>query len=126
MALAGFGPRLALLEMGEDAAAALGVRVEAARLAYMVLGVALTAAATAAAGPISFVALAAPQLAQRLTRTAGIALMPAAAMGAFLLMLSDWLAQHAFAPTQLPVGVVTVSVGGIYFVLLLIRPGRAS
>jgi len=126
VALAGFGPRLALLEMGEDAAAALGVRVEAARLAYLVLGVALTAAATAAAGPISFVALAAPQLAQRLTRTAGIALMPAAAMGAFLLMLSDWLAQHAFAPTQLPVGVVTVSVGGIYFVWLLIRQGRAS
>ena len=124
--LLGYGPRLALLEMGEDAAAALGVRVEATRLAYLIIGVALIAVATAAAGPISFVALAAPQLAQRLTRTPGIALVPSAAMGAFLLMLSDWLAQWAFAPTQLPVGVVTVSVGGLYFGWLLIRQGRAQ
>jgi len=124
--LLGYGPRLALLEMGEDAAAALGVRVEATRLAYLIIGVALIAVATAAAGPISFVALAAPQLAQRLTRTPGIALVPSAAMGAFLLTLSDWLAQRAFAPTQLPVGVVTVSVGGLYFGWLLIRQGRAQ
>ncbi|AGZ39861.1 FecCD family ABC transporter permease [Actinoplanes friuliensis] len=124
VALLGYGHRLALLEMGEDAAAALGVRVEATRLAYLIIGAALTAVATAAAGPISFVALAAPQLAQRLTRTPGIALVPSAAMGAFLLMLSDWLAQWAFAPTQLPVGIVTVSVGGIYFVWLLARQAR--
>lgn len=124
LALIGFGPRLKLLEMGEDAAAALGVRVEPTRLAYLVVGVGLTAVATAAAGPIAFVALAAPQLARRVTRTGGIALMPSAAMGAFLLMLSDWLAQSAFAPTQLPVGIVTVSVGGIYFVWLLVRQAR--
>lgn len=124
--LGAYGNRLALLEMGDDAAAALGVRVPAARLAYLVIGVALTAVATAAAGPISFVALAAPQLARRLTRTPGIALAPSAAMGAFLLVLSDWLAQRLFAPTQLPVGVVTVAVGGIYFVWLLIRQGRAQ
>ncbi|MEV4642540.1 iron chelate uptake ABC transporter family permease subunit [Actinoplanes sp. NPDC049548] len=124
LVLAGYGPRLGLLELGEDAAAALGVRVEPVRSAYLIVGVALTAVATAAAGPISFVALAAPQLARRLTRTPGIALAPAAAMGAFLLVLSDWLAQRVFAPTQLPVGVVTVSVGGIYFVWLLIRQAR--
>ena len=122
--LVSYGPRLSLLEMGEDAAAALGVRVEPARLAYLIIGVALTAVATAAAGPISFVALAAPQLARRPTRPPGIALVPSAAMGAFLLMVSDFLAQRAFAPTQLPVGVVTVSVGGIYFVWLLIRQAR--
>ncbi len=122
--LLAYGQRLSLLEMGEDAAAALGVDVERVRLAYLVIGVALIAVATAAAGPISFVALAAPQLARRLTRTSGIALVPSAAMGAFLLMLSDWLAQRLFAPTQLPVGVVTVSVGGIYFVWLLMRQAR--
>ncbi|AGL15073.1 iron chelate uptake ABC transporter family permease subunit [Actinoplanes sp. N902-109] len=124
LALLLYGPRLAVLEMGEDAAAALGVRVQPVRLAYLVIGVALTAVATATAGPVSFVALAAPQLAQRLTRTPGIALLPSAAMGAFLLMLSDWLAQRVFAPTQLPVGVVTVAVGGLYFVWLLIRQAR--
>ncbi|PRY23991.1 FecCD family ABC transporter permease [Pseudosporangium ferrugineum] len=124
LVLIAYGPRLALLEMGDDAAAALGVRVEPVRLAYLIIGVALTAVATAAAGPVSFVALAAPQLARRLTGTPGIALVPSAAMGALLLMVSDWLAQRAFAPTQLPVGVVTVSVGGLYFVWLLVRQAR--
>jgi len=126
VALLAYGNRLAILEMGDDAAAALGVRVPVARLAYLVIGVALTAVATAAAGPISFVALAAPQLAGRLARTPGIALAPSAAMGAFLLVFSDWLAQRLFAPTQLPVGVVTVAVGGIYFIWLLIRQGRTQ
>ena len=54
--------------MGDDAAGALGVRPERARLAYLVVGVGLVALACAAAGPISFVALAAPQLARRLDR----------------------------------------------------------
>ncbi|MEV6346596.1 iron chelate uptake ABC transporter family permease subunit [Actinoplanes sp. NPDC051851] len=123
-ALLALGPRLSILEMGQDTAAALGVRVERTRLAYLAVGVALTAVATAAAGPISFVALAAPQLALRLTRTPGVALTPAAVMGAFLTIASDWLAQHLFAPTQLPVGVVTVALGGGYFVWLLYRQGR--
>jgi iron complex transport system permease protein len=117
-------PRLPLLELGDDAAASLGVRVEPTRLVCLVIGVALTAVTTAAAGPISFVALAAPQLASRLTRSAGVALVPSAIMGSLLLALSDWVAQRAFAPAQLPVGVVTVSLGGIYFVWLLARQAR--
>jgi iron complex transport system permease protein len=118
------GRRLQAMELGDDAAAAVGVGVERTRLLYLALGVALIAAATAVAGPISFVALAAPQLAHRLARTAGIALAPSAAMGALLLMVSDFAAQRVFAPTQLPVGVVTVSVGGLYFVWLLARQAR--
>ncbi|WP_436522685.1 FecCD family ABC transporter permease [Actinoplanes sp. HUAS TT8] len=125
VALLVLGPRLSILEMGQDTAAALGVRVESTRLAYLTVGVGLTAAATAVAGPISFVALAAPQLALRLTRTPGVALTPAAVMGALLTIVSDWLGQHLFAPTQLPVGVVTVAVGGLYFVWLLYRQSRA-
>lgn len=123
--LLAYGTRLRMLELGDDAAAALGVPVEKARLFFLLVGVALTAVTTAAAGPISFVALAAPQLAQRLTRGAGIALAPSAAMGALLLIAGDWVAQHAFAPTQLPVGVVTVSIGGLYFAWLLARQARA-
>ncbi|MFC4045852.1 FecCD family ABC transporter permease [Dactylosporangium siamense] len=118
------GRRLLVLLTGADAAAAAGVGVERTRLAYLALGVALIAAATAVAGPISFVALAAPQLAHRVARTAGIALAPSAAMGALLLMGSDFAAQRVFAPTQLPVGVVTVSIGGLYFVWLLARQAR--
>ncbi|MCD4512173.1 iron chelate uptake ABC transporter family permease subunit [Brucella pseudogrignonensis] len=111
------------LEMGDDAARASGVNANRTRLALMVLGVALTAIVTAAAGPISFIALAAPQIARRLTRSAGVALIPSALTGGLLLLAADWAAQHAFG-VQLPVGVMTVSIGGLYFIWLLIREGR--
>lgn len=118
------GRSMRQLELGDDAARALGLNAERTRLALLVLGVALTATATATAGPIGFVALAAPQLARRLTGTAGVAMLPAAAMGALLLASADFLAQRAFAPTQIPVGIVTVSLGGVYFVWLLLREAR--
>jgi iron complex transport system permease protein len=121
---AALSTRLPVLAMGDDAARALGIRVEPTRLMLVILGVALTALVTAAAGPISFVALAAPQLARRLTGASSVAMVPAACMGALLLIVSDVAAQRVFAPTQLPVGVVTVCVGGAYFVWLLAREGR--
>lgn len=111
------------LEMGDDAARASGVTANRTRLLLMVLGVALTAIVTAAAGPISFIALAAPQIAKRLTRSAGVALISSALTGGLLLLAADWAAQHAFG-AQLPVGVMTVSIGGVYFIWLLIREGR--
>ncbi|HEY5881470.1 MAG TPA: iron chelate uptake ABC transporter family permease subunit [Nakamurella sp.] len=110
--------------LGDDTARALGVRLDACRLALVLVGVALTATATAVAGPIAFIALAAPQLARRLTGSAGVTLTATAAMGSCLLALSDFVAQHAFAPTQLPVGIVTVCIGGMYLVWLLIRQAR--
>lgn len=116
--------RMGILEMGDDAAQALGVRTEPTRLAMLVVGVALTALVTAAAGPIAFISLAAPQLARRLTRSPSVAMLPSAVLGALLLVVSDLAAQRVFAPTQLPVGVVTVSVGGCYLVWLLAREAR--
>ncbi|MVA12142.1 iron chelate uptake ABC transporter family permease subunit [Agrobacterium vitis] len=111
------------LEMGDDVARACGVNANRTRLLLMVLGIALTAIVTAAAGPISFIALAAPQIARRLTRSAGVGLITSALMGGLLLLAADWAAQHAFG-VQLPVGVMTVSIGGLYFIWLLIREGR--
>ena len=115
---------MAQLELGDDAARALGVNAERTRLGLLVLGVALTATVTATAGPIGFVALSAPQLARRLTGTAGVSMLPSAAMGALLLAGADFLAQRAFSPTQIPVGIVTVCLGGVYFVWLLLREAR--
>ncbi|WP_433665187.1 FecCD family ABC transporter permease [Nocardia sp. CA-128927] len=119
-------PRLHVLELGDDLARAFGVKVGRARLLLIVLSVALTSVATAVAGPIAFVALAAPQLGRRLARTPSTALVPAAAMGALLLITGDWVAQRAFAPTQLPVGVVTVSIGGVYLAYLLVTEARRT
>jgi iron complex transport system permease protein len=116
--------RLRMLEMGDDAARALGVNAERSRLALSGTGVALTAVAVAASGPIAFVALAAPQLARRLTRTASPGLATSALMGAAVLVLSDLLGQRV-APKDLPVGVVTGLVGGVYLAWLLSREWRS-
>ncbi|MCF6688659.1 iron-enterobactin ABC transporter permease [Raoultella terrigena] len=116
--------RMRLLEMGDDTACALGVRVERSRLLLMLVGVVLTAAATALAGPISFIALVAPHIARRLSGTARWGLTQSALCGALLLALADYSAQRLFMPYQLPVGVVTVSLGGIYLIALLIQESR--
>ncbi|MFI9016025.1 FecCD family ABC transporter permease [Streptomyces griseus] len=120
------GPALRRLELGDDAAAALGTRTETVRLVLVVLGVALIALVTAAAGPIAFIALAAPQIARRITRSASVALLPSAVLGGFLLALADLAGQRLFAPVQLPVGIVTVSIGGLYLVWLLVREARRT
>ena len=84
-----------------------------------VLGVALTAIVTAAAGPIAFVALVAPQVARRLVRAPGLDLASAGIMGALLLLSADFIGQRI----DITVGLVTVVVGGGYFAWLLIREG---
>lgn len=107
---------LPVLEMGDDAATALGIRPGRTRLVAMVLGVALVALVTAAAGPISFIALAAPQISQRLVRSnTPMGILPVMLTGAALVVASDAVAQLL----MVPVGVVTVSVGGVYLAVLL-------
>jgi len=87
----------------------------------MLTGVVLIASVTSVTGPVAFIALAAPQLAQRLVGIHSLQLVSSALMGAGLLLFSDYLAVNLFAPNQLPVGVITVSIGGLYLVWLLIR-----
>lgn len=111
--------RLTLLELGDDTARALGVGVEWTRLLLLIASVALASVATAACGPITFVALTAPQLVQRLTRSTGPGLLPSAAMGALLLVISDLAVQRLFQPVPLPVGVATGVFGGGYLLWLL-------
>ncbi|MGW1323572.1 FecCD family ABC transporter permease [Streptomyces antibioticus] len=111
------------MELGDDTAASHGVRVSTVRLGLILVGVALTATVTAASGPIAFISLVAPQIGRRLARTAGITLAPAAFVGALLCLASDHLAQH-IAPTPLPVGVITVVLGGGYLGHLLFTETR--
>lgn len=116
-------PRLRQLELGDEAAAAHGVGVERARLGLVLFAVALVAIVTASAGPIAFVALAAPQVARRLAGSAGIPLVSSAMVGALVLLGADLLAQHVL-PVDVPVGIVTVVVGGAYLLTLLIQEAR--
>ena len=115
----GLARPMAQLPLGDATATGLGVRVERARLVLIVVGVALMGVATASTGPIAFVALAAPHLVRKLTRTPGVSLFGAALMGAVLVLVSDLIARRLFAPTELAVGVITGSLGGLYLVWLL-------
>ncbi|SEG73739.1 iron complex transport system permease protein [Thermomonospora echinospora] len=117
-----FGGHLRMGELGDDAAQALGVPVQRSRTALVVVGVGLVAAATTAVGPVPFVALAAPQLARRLTRRTGPHLVAAGLMGAALLVVGDLISLRL--PVALPVGVVTGVLGGLYLVWLLAGAGR--
>ena len=83
----GYGPGLRQLILGDDAAIATGVSVESARLVLVVIGVGLISIVTASTGPIAFVSLIAPQLAQRLTRTPGVTTLPSAATGPYYSVL---------------------------------------
>ena len=110
---------LQIMLSGDDLAAGLGVRVHRRRREMIAVGVVLTALSVAIAGPIAFVALAAPQLARRFDP--GIAMVNSGLMGAVLVLASDIIAQRLLAPVQLPVGVVTGSLGGVYLIWLLLR-----
>ncbi|WP_323368321.1 FecCD family ABC transporter permease [Leucobacter muris] len=121
------GRRLRQLELGDDAAASLGLAVERSKVLVVVAGVALTAVVTAVAGPVAFIALAAPPIAARLTgRTGSSDLLGAALVGSLLLAGADLIAQHAVPGATLPVGAVTVCIGGGYLVWLLFRESGRS
>ncbi|PKU26248.1 hypothetical protein CWS72_02540 [Telmatospirillum siberiense] len=119
VAVAVLWPRMRLLAMGDDLATALGLPTRSSRLWLTVFGICLTVLATTLAGPVHFLALAAAPLARRLFRTPDSGLAGSAAMGAVLMMFADFLAQRLMAPFQIPVGLITGAVGGVYLVVLL-------
>ena len=116
---------LGLVAMGDDVATGLGVRVRRIRLLSIVVAILLVACATAVAGPVAFVALSAPHIAHRLCGGGGVGFASSALVGALLVLASDVCAQRLIAPAELPVGVVTGVVGGLYLLWLLIREVRS-
>ncbi|GGK35982.1 iron-enterobactin transporter permease [Pilimelia terevasa] len=112
--------------LGDDLAVATGIRLERLRLELVLIGVGCTATVTAVAGPVAFIALAAPQIGRRLAAAPGVPLLPAALVGAVLLQGADLAAQALLAPVALPVGVVTTAIGGCYLLWLLAREVRRT
>lgn len=124
---AAIAPRLEVLLLGDDGSRALGLRTEPVRLAVVALGVLLAAFATAAAGPVAFVALVAAPVARRLRRDGTGALLTSALVGAVLVVTADLVAQYVLRLDQpVPVGVVTGVVGGPYLIWLLATQRRTT
>lgn len=116
--------RLDVLQLGDATATALGVRVGPSRLAIVAAAVALAGTATAAAGPVAFVALAAPNLARRLVRGPGVPLATSALLGAVLLLGADLVARRAIPDTELPAGAVCALLGAPYLLFLILRTAK--
>ncbi|ATN36626.1 ABC transporter permease (plasmid) [Rhizobium sp. ACO-34A] len=113
--------RLTILEMGDDTASQLGISVERTRLVMVLVAVWLTATATAAAGPIAFIALVGPQVARRLTGSPAVPIVSGALTGAVLLLAADLVGQRLPLNLNMPVGLTTGFLGGLYLLWLLAK-----
>ncbi len=113
---------LDLISLGADAAAARGVDVLRAERAALVSASLATGAAVSISGPVAFVGLVVPHLVRLLIGSDHRLVMPASALfgGAFLIAC-DLVARTAFAPVEIPVGVITAIIGGPFFLWLLFR-----
>ncbi len=116
---------LSMTRLGDDAAGALGVRVERTRLTVIVAAVGLIAFATAATGPIAFVAFLSGPIAARLMGGGASLLVPSALVGSLLVLVADLCGQYLFA-LRYPVGVVTGVLGAPYLIYLIVRTNRAG
>ena len=108
------------LQMGEETARSLGVKVESVRLYLLMLAALLAASAVSAAGMLGFVGLVVPHMVRLVTGSDFDYLLPAAALwGAVLVAGADVAARVAFAPLEVPVGVFMSFIGAPFFLYLL-------
>jgi hypothetical protein len=116
------------LDLGDDTAAALGVKVGRAKLSWCSSASASPLSAVAAAGPIAFVAFVAGPIARRLTNSPRACIVPAAFVGALVTVVADLAARRLLAPVELPVGIMTALIGAPYLLWLLTRqiPNRSA
>ncbi|MCK8779719.1 iron ABC transporter permease [Rhizobium sp. NTR19] len=116
---------LEALRLGDDTAAALGVKVIETRIIVVMAAVGMIATATAVTGPIAFVAFLSGPIAARIVRNSGSLLIPSALVGAILVLAGDYVGQFVL-PSRYPVGVVTGALGAPYLIYLIVRVNRSG
>lgn len=116
--------RLNTLALGDEYAHRLGIRVETTRIGIILVGSLLTAIAVSMGGLISFAGLIVPHFVRMLLGPDHVRLLPVTVLaGAIFLVVTDTFARILFAPTELPVGILMVFIGGPFF-LYLLRKGK--
>ncbi|MEY2192138.1 FecCD family ABC transporter permease [Neobacillus sp. BF23-41] len=113
---------LNILNLGDQVATGLGIRVEKERRLLLLAAVALAGFSVAAGGGIAFLGLVAPHIAKRLIGPKHQLFLPiTAVLGSFLLLLADTIGRNLLAPTQIPVGIVVAIFSAPYFIFLLMK-----
>jgi iron complex transport system permease protein len=121
-ALVTMGRQIDVLTLGEEAAAGLGVNVDAATRRVFVAAALLAAATVAGAGLIGFVGLVVPHLARGVgARQHRAIILASALIGATLVVAADVVARVAMPPAELPLGAVTALLGVPFFLIKLRR-----
>jgi len=122
-----FSRELNLMLMGEDQALDLGVDVEFVKVMVLVFASLVTAAAVSVSGIIGFVGLIIPHVMRIVTGPDHRILLPSSCLvGAIFLVWTDTLARSIIQPTELPVGIITASLGAPFFLYLLRRRKRVA
>lgn len=107
---------LDILPLGAPTAKALGITLNRARLALLLLVALLTACSTLVVGPLSFIGLLAPHMARLVGFSrAGQQLLGAALIGMLLMVLADWVGRQIIFPYDMPAGLIASLIGGAYF-----------
>lgn len=132
--LAGCGTYLLLraryfnaMTLGDESATSLGIPAGRFRMVVFVVCALLTGAAVAFSGVISFVGLMVPHIVRMVAGGDYRRVLPLSALlGAIFLVLADTLARLIMPPQDIPIGIVTGLVGGVFFLLLLRRNAQVS
>ncbi|WP_186578647.1 FecCD family ABC transporter permease [Aquibacillus kalidii] len=110
------------INLGDDVAQGLGTSVERERRLLLFIAVALAGASVAVGGGIAFVGLVVPHLARKLVGVKHTSFLPVTALlGALLLLVADTLGRNILAPSEIPVGLIVSTIGGSYFIYLLMK-----
>ena len=111
-----------ILQLGDDIAKGLGLRVELTRILLTAVAALLAASAVSVVGLLGFVGLIVPHAARLMVGTDYRFLLPASAiLGAAVVTISDTIARVAFSPVELPVGILMAVFGAPFFLFLLRR-----
>ena len=115
-------PTLDALSLGENTARSLGLPLDQLRLVLVGILALATGCAVAQTGLVAFVGLAAPHLVRKISGgRQRVQLLFSCLGGGILLLSSDLIARTLFAPLEIPVGIVTAVLGGLYLLILLRR-----
>lgn len=117
------GRSLNAMQLGDDPARVLGVRLQLTQLLTLVCAVGLATVAVSAVGPLEFVAFVVPQIALRLTAGSRPPMLASMTLGACLVVAAD-LVTRVVVPFALPAGLVTAAIGAPYLIWLLLRSNR--